>query len=270
MRPVGLGDELRAALVAGGHAGATCACTGRTTPRIHRRRGRPDHAPRPAHRARPAPGDPAAPRPAPGEAPGPVSCCSTSDLSLVASTPEAEHLLPLIGHGSTRLPLPVSVYSVAAALSHRGARPDAAGGLPSTRVRATTGGWLNVHASRLLGRPATEHRRRRRTGRTARRRSALLLSAYGLTTRERDVARLVLRGARPKRSPTRCTSPRTRCRTTSSPSSTRSACGAGANLLASCSDRPKRPDDMPVNDIDRIRHWCSRRKCKSRGKRRGI
>jgi hypothetical protein len=54
-------------------------------------------------------------------------------MQLVASTPEADALLPLIGHGSTGLPLPVSVFSVAAALA-TAERP------PSVGVRATTGG----------------------------------------------------------------------------------------------------------------------------------
>jgi DNA-binding CsgD family transcriptional regulator len=111
----------------------------------------------------------------------------------VASTPEADHLLPLIGHGSTRLPLPVSVYAVAAALTR--AEQARSSPLPSARVRAATGGWLNLHASRLAGssgeqriavvvEPADPH-------------SALgiLLAAHGLSTREREVARLVLRGA---------------------------------------------------------------------------
>jgi len=96
----------------------------------------------------------------------------------------ADALLPLIGHGSTRLPLPVGVYSVAAAL----ATPDRT---PSLRVRAATGGWLSLHASRLgsttqiavVVEPAQ-----------AQSTLGVLLAAYGLTARELDVARHVLRG----------------------------------------------------------------------------
>ena len=107
-------------------------------------------------------------------------------MELVASTPEADALLPLIGHGSTRLPLPVSVYSVAAALTTAD-RP------PSLRVRATTGGWLHLHASHLRSASDThiavvvEPAEPQST-------LGVLLAAYGLTAREVDVARLVLRG----------------------------------------------------------------------------
>jgi DNA-binding CsgD family transcriptional regulator len=105
-------------------------------------------------------------------------------MELVASTPEADALLPLIGHGSTRLPLPVSVYSVAAALA-------SADQPPSLRVRAATGGWLSLHASRLgstaqiavVVEPAEPQST-----------LGLLLAAHGLTARELDVARHVLRG----------------------------------------------------------------------------
>ena len=107
-------------------------------------------------------------------------------MELVASTPEADALLPLIGHGSTRLPLPVSVYSVAAALA-------TADQPPSLRVRAATGGWLSLHASRLARRPTT---RIAVVVEPAEPQSTLgvLLAAYGLTARELDVARHVLRG----------------------------------------------------------------------------
>ena len=103
-------------------------------------------------------------------------------MELVGSTPEADALLPLIGHGSSRLPLPVGVYSVAAALATAD-RP------PSLRVRAATGGWLSLHASQLGAQVAV-------VVQPAEPQSTLglLLAAYGLTPRELDVARHVLRG----------------------------------------------------------------------------
>jgi DNA-binding CsgD family transcriptional regulator len=115
------------------------------------------------------------------------------DLNLVASTPEAEQLLPLIGHGSTRLPLPVSIYSVAMALTS--AERGTAAALPSARVRAGSGGWLSVHASRLGG-PRGEQRIAV-VVEPADPQSAvgILLCAYGLSAREQELARLVLRGA---------------------------------------------------------------------------
>jgi len=103
-------------------------------------------------------------------------------MELVASTPEADALLPLIGYGSNRLPLPVSVYSVAAALL-------TADRTPSLRVRAATGGWLSLHASRL-GTQVSVVVQPPKTQSTL----GLLLAAYGLTARELDVARHVLRG----------------------------------------------------------------------------
>jgi DNA-binding CsgD family transcriptional regulator len=186
MRPVGLGDELRAALVVGGHCwGYVC---------LHREDGDLGFtaaeadllrrvAPHIAHALRQAV---LLHQPATDLSHRPGVVLLDEEMELVASTPEAEELLPLIGHGSTHLPLPVSVYSVAAALTSSD-RP------PSVRVRATTGGWLHLHASRL--RSASEARIAV-VVEQAEPQSTLgvLLAAYGLTARELDVARLVLRG----------------------------------------------------------------------------
>ena len=195
MRPVGLGDELRAALVVGGHCwGYLC---------LHREDGAFGFtaaeadlmrrlAPHIAHALRQAV---LLHRPVPdGERrPGVVLLDERMELvlldermELVASTPEADALLPLIGYGSTRLPLPVGVYSVAAALA-------TADRLPSLRVRAATGGWLSLHASKLSSPTET---RVAVVIEPAEPQSTLgvLLAAYGLTARELDVARHVLRG----------------------------------------------------------------------------
>ena len=114
----------------------------------------------------------------------------------MASTPEAEHLLSLVEGGRVaRRPLPVALYAVAAALDEieRGTAP--AGLLPTVRVPSSAGGWLTVHASRLDATP--DERRIAVVVEPAEPRAALqiLLSAYGLSPRERDVTRLVLRGA---------------------------------------------------------------------------
>src|SRR6185437_554624 len=142
MRPVGLGDELRAALVVGGYCwGYLC---------LHREDGGLGFtaaeadvvrrlAPHVAHALRQAI---LLHRPVPDEERRPGIVLLDEQMELVASTPEADALLPLIGHGSTRLPLPVSVYSVAAALA-------TADKPPSLRVRAATGGWLSLHTSCL-------------------------------------------------------------------------------------------------------------------------
>ena len=181
MRPVGLGDELRAALVVGGHCwGYMC---------LHREDGAVGFtaaeadllrrlAPHIAHALRQAVllhrrGARGAHRP------GVVVL--DEQMELVASTPEADVLLPLIGHGSTRLPLPAGVYSVAAALA-------TADQPPSLRVRAATGGWLSLHASRLASPTDT---RIAVVVEPAEPQSTLgvLLAAYGLTPRELDIAR---------------------------------------------------------------------------------
>jgi DNA-binding CsgD family transcriptional regulator len=186
MRPVGLGDELRAALVVGGHCwGYLC---------LHREDGELGFtsgeaelvrrlAPHVAHALRQAILLHRPPTDVPNR-PGVVLL--NGQMELVASTPEADALLPLIGHGSTRLPLPVSVYSVAAALATTD-RP------PSVRVRATTGGWLHLHASHLR---STSDTHIAVVVEPAEPQSTLgvLLAAYGLTAREVDVARHVLRG----------------------------------------------------------------------------
>jgi len=185
MRPAGLGDELRAALVVGGHCwGYLClhredcglGFTDAEADLIRRVAPHVAHALRQAILLHGTAAD------LPGR-PGVVLL--DEQMELVASTPEAEELLPLIGHGSTRLPLPVSVYSVAAALGTD--RP------PSVRVRATTGGWLHLHASRLR---SASDAQIAVVVEPAEPRSTLgvLLAAHGLTARELDVARLVLHG----------------------------------------------------------------------------
>jgi DNA-binding CsgD family transcriptional regulator len=182
MRPAGLGDELRAALVVGGHCwGYLC---------LHREDGALGFtaaeadavrrvAPHIAHALRQAV---LLHRTTPGTERRPGVVLLDERMELVASTPEADALLPLIGHSSTQLPLPVSVYSAAAALATTD-RP------PSLRVRAVDGGWLNLHASRLGSQVAV-------VVQAAEPRSTLglLLAAYGLTPRELDIARHVLRG----------------------------------------------------------------------------
>ena len=116
------------------------------------------------------------------------------DLSLAAITDEAERWLNQVAdHRSGSGRLPVAVYAAAARLQSidRGTAPP--GAAPTVRVPSTSGGWLLVHASHLnpstgdiavIIEPAHPHDV-----------APLLLSAQGLTPRERDVALRVLRGA---------------------------------------------------------------------------
>ncbi|TWF81228.1 DNA-binding CsgD family transcriptional regulator [Pseudonocardia hierapolitana] len=187
MRPAGLGDELRVALTTGGDCwGFLClhrtdhplgfspveaALVARVGPHIAHalRQTVLLHGPAPA---------------ADDLRPGVLVLAE--DLTVVAATPEADALLAQL-EPARHLPLPTAVYAVAAALS----RDSAA---PTTRVHAASGRWLALHASRLDGAGA---------GRVAvvvepcapRATVAIRLAAYGLSRREAEVARLVLRGS---------------------------------------------------------------------------
>ncbi|MET9486553.1 LuxR C-terminal-related transcriptional regulator [Nocardia sp. NPDC006630] len=196
MRPLGLGDELRAALVVGSQCwGYLC---------LHRE----DHplgftdseaaliasiGPHLAHGLRQAVllhGSPAS-----GGSGEPGVVLLAEDLSIVAVTPEAAHLLSLVEERrSLELPLPLAVYTVAMALRaiEQGTAPSRT--LPTSRIRTIDGQWLTVYASRLQG-PPSEQRisvviKTAETAATI----PLLLSAHGLSPREAEVARLVLRG----------------------------------------------------------------------------
>jgi DNA-binding CsgD family transcriptional regulator len=197
MRPLGLGDELRAALVVAGQCwGYLClhradhplgfsepeiALVGRLGPHI-------------ALGLRQALLINGSGKAAIAGTPGVVLL--DDDLALVASTEQAQHLMALIvERRPTARELPFAVYSVAAALRAVEGGFAAPGSVPSTLVRAVTGEWLRLHASRLSG-PSGE----RRIGVVvepveARVTAPLLLLAHGLSPREAQVATLVLRGA---------------------------------------------------------------------------
>ena len=196
MRPLGLGDELRAALPVGevcwgylglhradhprGFTAAEAALVSRLGPHI-------------AHALRQSLLLYGAAPPAAARSPGVVLLAD--DLSVVATTPEAEELLRRVER-APRLPLPVAVYALATALRRieRGEAGQSA--VPSTRIRSAAGQWLDLHASRLAGTGAG-------AGGIAvvvepcppRSAVPILLSAHGLSRRESEVVRLVLRGA---------------------------------------------------------------------------
>jgi DNA-binding CsgD family transcriptional regulator len=196
MRPLGLGDELRAALVVDGRCwGYVC---------LHREDGHAGFvAAEAATLARIAPHIAQALRNAtllhssPGvavEAIRPGVVLLGEDLSVVAVTAEAEQLLSLIGHEQPhRFPLPTAVYAVAAMLlatEHGAPGPP----VPSTRIAARDGSWVRIHASRLTR--LTDSNQVVVILEQVEPRAAvpLILSAHGLTLREAEVAKLVLRG----------------------------------------------------------------------------
>src|SRR5215212_6720532 len=129
---------------------------------------------------------------------GPGLVLLGDDLSLVAMTPAAEGWLAEVAESDwpSSSELPEVVYAVAARLlqlerggSH--APPDL---MPRTRLRTASGRWLVLHASRLRAQN-TEGRiavifEEARPSEIA----PLIVDAYGLTKRECEITRLVLRG----------------------------------------------------------------------------
>jgi DNA-binding CsgD family transcriptional regulator len=115
------------------------------------------------------------------------------DLTVFAVTAQAENLLSLVEDRSPRqLPLPVYTVATALAALERGTLDDAA--QPTTRVPTAAGPWLSLHASRLRAGAGQGSIAVVVELAQAQATAPVLLSAHGLTAREADVARLVLRG----------------------------------------------------------------------------
>ena len=197
LEPLGLGDELRVAFVAGGSCwGVAClarergsAPFGSQDARVMTRLG-----PHIAEGLRSALLLAEASNQS-GDAEGPGVLLIDEDLSVVASTPRAERWLAEISteHEPRVRGLPASVVNVVTALltadPARGDQPE-----PRVRVRARSGRWLVLHAAHLAADESSttvavviEPAGR---GDLA----PLLLQAHGLTAKESEVARLVLLG----------------------------------------------------------------------------
>jgi DNA-binding CsgD family transcriptional regulator len=200
LAPMDLGDELRAALVVGSKCwGFMC---------LHRERSSPNFTPaEAAFLARLTPhlaeglrtalliGDGRA-TPRPPEGPGLLLL--GDDLSLAAITPAAEAWLAEVARNDWRgsLELPDAVYAVAARLLslERGGTHEQPDPMPRTRLRTASGRWLVLHATRLRaadaeGRMAVIFEEARPSEI-----APLIVDAYGLTKREGEITRLVLRG----------------------------------------------------------------------------
>jgi DNA-binding CsgD family transcriptional regulator len=200
LAPMDLGDELRAALVVGSKCwGFMC---------LHRERSSPNFTPAEAALlAKLAPhlaeglrtalliGDARVTSPTPE---GPGLLLLGDDLSVAAITPAAEGWLAEVARNDWpgSLELPDAVYAVAARLLslERGgnhAPPDL---MPRIRLRTSSGRWLVLHASRLRtadteGRIAVIFEEARPSEI-----APLIVDAYGLTKREGEITRLVVRG----------------------------------------------------------------------------
>lgn len=123
---------------------------------------------------------------------GPGLLLLANDFSLMAATSAGERWLAEISDDANRKELPQVVYAAAGRLLTEESSVNAE--LPRARVQTRTGQWLTVHASRVSGangvaqiavilEPARPFEV-----------APLLLDAYGLTRREAEIARLVLRG----------------------------------------------------------------------------
>jgi DNA-binding CsgD family transcriptional regulator len=129
---------------------------------------------------------------------GPGLVLLADDLSLAAITPAAEGWLTEVAESDwpSSSELPEAVYAVAARLLalERGSSYASPELMPRTRLRTTSGRWLVLHASRLRtaeteGQIAVIFEEARPSEI-----APLIVDAYGLTRREGEITRLVLRG----------------------------------------------------------------------------
>jgi DNA-binding CsgD family transcriptional regulator len=196
MAPLGLGDELRAALVAGQHCwGVLClhredSSLGFTDQELRLVRRIAPHLAEGLRRAVALP--PAADAGSQPRTPGIIVL--DAHLGVMSISPQAEYWLAEMADpsspGATELPL--AVYAAAARLSRIEQLPDRSAA-PTVRVRTRAGQWLIIHAARLDG-PGG-----RQTGivfqpASPTQLSSLFLSTYGLTPAQQRVAGLVLQG----------------------------------------------------------------------------
>ena len=196
MNPLGLGDELRAALIAKKRCwGVMClhredASHGFDPWEIDLVRRISPHVAEGLRRAVSA-GTATAAR---AETAAPGIIMLDTDLAVVSMSPEAQQWLAEIDDadwpGSTELP--ISIYATAAGLVQL--QQGTAAPPPTTvRLRSRSGQWLSLHASTLHGSAAPQ------IGvviepTPASQVSSVLLSAHGLTDAQARVAALVLRG----------------------------------------------------------------------------
>jgi len=197
MGPLGLGDELRAALATKtGCWGVLClhredASHGFDAREIDLIRRIAPHVAEGLRRAVTI--GPAAATGADAAVPGMIVL--DENLAVVSMSQDAERWLAEIGQadwpGASELPLPV--YAVAAGLVRVEDGPAATPPPATVRLRTRGGVWLSLHASRLRGPPAPQ------VGvviqpAPAAQIGLLLLDAYGLTAAQSRVVALVIRG----------------------------------------------------------------------------
>jgi DNA-binding CsgD family transcriptional regulator len=134
---------------------------------------------------------------------GPGVFTVAPDWSITAATPAAQRWLAELAEGEHPRPvdLPISVYAVVEKLRGLGAEDLEGGLVPRVRVRARSGRWLTLHGSYLAGdrvetavviEPSDSHDL-----------APLIIAAYGLTARESQVTQHLLLGEPTKEIATR-------------------------------------------------------------------
>ena len=114
-----------------------------------------------------------------------------TDWEIVSESPTARHWMRLLPGGDLDAGrMPSSVLSVGA----QSLDPAGGAGAAFARVRAVDGSWVLLHGSAMIG-PADRQAAVIIEPAHPARIYPLLMSAYGLTERERDVVQLVLTGA---------------------------------------------------------------------------
>jgi DNA-binding CsgD family transcriptional regulator len=194
MQPLGLGDELRAALLADARCwGYLCLhrtdhSSGFTESELTLVATAAPHLGQALRQAQVLHGSATA-----GRVHEPGVVVLADDLSLVAATAQAWDYFAQM-EPTTSLPVPLCIYTAAAALHAIEDGDTAPGFMPTTHVHTRTGRWLTIHASRLNGRSGDQGITVVIEEANASSILPLRLSAHGLTPRECEVATLVLRG----------------------------------------------------------------------------
>lgn len=190
MTPLGLGDELRAALISGGRCwGVIC---------LHREDAEFGFSERDLSVVRRL-----GPHLAEGlrrsllvgsdlqESAGPGVIVLDAELAIVSISPEAEYWLSELSEQRSRVDLPVAVRMAAVQLRRLSDLP-AGESAPVLKLRSRAGRWLAIHASILRG--AEEQTAVVIEPATPAQLGSLLLEVHGLTPAQRRVTALVLRG----------------------------------------------------------------------------